>query len=252
MNTKMKVLSLALVGLAGFAGSAMAACPPGPAVADGGAWSSKATLGGGTLAITAGGLDGSECKLDAALGTTLSSQATVQDDSPAGETRYRFQFLVNPDAFGAFGNQDSVLLFSGNAASPYPATGGRRPIVTVALSAAGSGAKRLTIIAACENAATNYRCVTTTPNLVAGMNRIELDVPVSSSGTLKYWLNAAAGTAEPAETGKIEALNNVNWVGVESATLGLVSPSPAFRTAHAAQVANFDAFDSRRQTYIGH
>ena len=37
MNTKMKLLSLALVGLCGFAGSAMAACPAGPTTADGGA-----------------------------------------------------------------------------------------------------------------------------------------------------------------------------------------------------------------------
>ena len=44
MNTKMKVLSLALVGLAGFAGSAMAACPNGPTVAEGRAWSSKTVL----------------------------------------------------------------------------------------------------------------------------------------------------------------------------------------------------------------
>ncbi len=34
MNTKMKVLSLAIVGLFGFAGSALAACPAGPTTVD--------------------------------------------------------------------------------------------------------------------------------------------------------------------------------------------------------------------------
>ena len=59
MNAKMKVLSIALVGLCGFAGSAMAACPAGPTTAEGGAWTSKAVLPPSTsaLAIATPGLD---------------------------------------------------------------------------------------------------------------------------------------------------------------------------------------------------
>ncbi len=38
----------------------------------------------------------------------------------------------------------------------------------------------------------------------------------------------------------------------DKAILGLSSPTVAFKNAHATQAAGFDAFDSRRQTYIGY
>lgn len=248
MNAKMKVLSLALVGLCGYAGSALAVCPAGPAVADGGAWTSKAQLSGGVLAISTPGLDGTECKLDASLGGSFASLATVLDDSPANEPHYRFQFLFNADAVPTFGSADAVSIFSANAAA---AAHGRTPIVQLGLVPGASGAKRISIVASCAGSAT-FRCFTQTADLPAGMNRIELDLTIGASGTLRYWLNAPAGTTEPLETGSVAITGgNLDWAGVDKGVLGLGSPSPSFKTNHVGQIVSFDRFDSRRSTYIG-
>jgi hypothetical protein len=50
MNTKMKVLSLALIGAFGYVGSAAAGtCPAGPTVPEGGAWTSSFVAGGSSI-----------------------------------------------------------------------------------------------------------------------------------------------------------------------------------------------------------
>lgn len=251
MNTKMKTLSLAVLGLVGFAaaGSAMAQCPTtlNPP------WNGgvTATAGGSASSVTTG-LDGSACKLQTRLGNSFNSQATVTDNTPSNETRYRFQFLVDPDALGTYANQDSVTVFSANSADAFPASGGSRQILKVVLSAAGSGNKRLTFIAACNNPASSYRCIANSPNLTAGVNRIEVDLTVGASASAKYWLNAAVGTTEPAETGTVTLTNgNAGWVGVNQAVLGLAAPSPTWKNSHNGKNVFFDTFDSRRQTYIG-
>lgn len=248
MNAKMKVLSLALVGLCGFAGSALAACPGGPAVADGGAWTSKAQLSGGTVAIATPGLDSSECKLNAQLGNSFASLATVLDDTPANEPRYRFQFLVNADATGNFGLTDAVSAFSANAAA---AAHGRVPILQLALVPGAGGAKRISFVASCAGGA-SFRCSGQTADLPAGVNRIEVDLTIGASGSLKYWLNAPAGTTEPAATGTVAITGgNADWTGVDKGVLGLGAPSPSFKNTHNGQLIGFDTFDSRRSTYIG-
>jgi hypothetical protein len=244
MNAKMKVLALALLGLAGYAGSAVAGCPSSPVPP----WSSAAQLGGGVVAISAGGLDGSACKMDASLGNSLASVATVVDTTPTAEVRYRFQFLVNADAAGTFGATDGAVVFSANAAA---AANGRTPIVQVGLTPGTSGSKRLTFVASCASGA-NFRCVGQTADLPAGMNRVEVDLNIGASGSLKYWLNAAQGTAEPPETGSI-AINggNADWTGVDTGVMGLGSATPSYASGHAGQIVSFDTFDSRRATYIG-
>lgn len=250
MNKNMKKLSMAVVGLVGFAaaGSAMAQCPAtlNPP------WSVVTALSGGTAVSAAGGLDASACKLNTAISAGLASIATVTDNTPANETRYRFQFLVNGSALGNFGVTDSVQIFNSNAAVPNAAAGGRRQIVTLALTPGPAGAKRITITAS-NGTAAPFRTSVTTGDLLPGTNRIEVDLTVGAgaAGALKYWLNAAAGTTEPAATGSIASLNNAGWVGVDSAGLGLSGASPAYRAAHAGQIVSFDTFDSRRQTYIG-
>ncbi len=253
MNTKMKVLSLALIGAFGYVGSAAAGtCPAGPTVPEGGAWSSKTTLSGGVLAITTPGLDASSCKLNSSLANSFASLAIVQDDTPTAEPRYRFQLLVDASATGNFSFTDAVQIFNASAANAFPATGGRREVVAVSLTPGAGGAKQLTVVVSCNNAATQYRCPLTTGDLLPGVNRFEGDLVVGAAGTgnFRYWLNAAAGTTEPAPTGSI-AVDNQGWVGPDSAVLGLSSPSPTYKTTHAGQVVSFDTFDSRRSTYIG-
>ncbi|MFO1506410.1 MAG: hypothetical protein U1F23_04925 [Lysobacterales bacterium] len=78
MTAKTKVLSLALLGLAGFgfAGSALAGCPASPVPP----WTAVNALGG-TAVIAAGGYAGTPCRMDSTLTGDASSQAVVEDDS---------------------------------------------------------------------------------------------------------------------------------------------------------------------------
>src|SRR5690606_20753594 len=113
MNTKMKVLSLALIGAFGYVGAASAACPAGPTTGEGGAWSSSSVLPPATSAveIVAGGLDGSECKMNSSLGPSVTASALVRDDTPVAEGRYRFQFLVDTSGLSSFSATDNVVVF---------------------------------------------------------------------------------------------------------------------------------------------
>jgi len=253
-NVMMKTLSLAVLGLAGmgFAGGAMAACPAS-AAAPVGAWSSQTVLSGGALTITTPGLKLTECKMSASLGTSAASLAQVQDNTPANETRFRIRAYIDPTALTSFGLTDAVQVFTANSQNPFPAAGGRRQIFNVNLVPGAGGAKRLQVIAACNNG-TTYRCISTmTTDLPATATVFEADLKIGAgaAGELKYWVNAAAGGEPVTTTGTIANLDNTGWVGVDAAVLGLSAPTPSYRTAHQGQIVAFDEYDSRRQTYIG-
>ncbi len=251
MNTKMKVLSLALVGAFGYVGAASAACPGGPTTADGGAWKSKLISTGSHLQITSPGLDSSECKLASDIAGSLTGAALVSYTHDSPEPSYRFQFLVDPDALGAFSLTDNITVFRGVS----PTANGLGYGLQVLLTPGSGGTRRLRFTAACGSAASNYRCSSaTTTNLPAGKVRIEgkLTFGAGAAGKLDVWVNAAAGTTEPATTTlTIPNLDNAAWGGITQVFLGLVAPNVPFKNAHAGQVVNFDTFDSRRQTYIG-
>lgn len=252
MNAKMKVLSLALVGMFGYVGSAMAACPTGPTTAEGGAWTSKTVLPPSTsnLAISTPGLASTECALDSSLGQSISAAATVRYDHAASEPAYRFQFLIDTTALSNFSATDNVALFQAPATT---SANGFNRLLRVSLVAGPGGAKRVRFIAQCGTAP--FSCNQTyTTDLINGVNRIEgkLSVGAGSAGSLTYWVNAAAGTSEPAASGTIANLDNAAWGGVSAAALGLAAPSSAFKNAHNGQVVKFDQFDSRRSTYIGY
>ncbi|MBZ0223933.1 MAG: hypothetical protein K8F35_12990 [Dokdonella sp.] len=248
MNTKMKVLSLAVVGLFGFAGAAMAACPSGPTTAEGGAWTSKTTLGGGALAVATPGLASTECLLESSLGSSISSSAFVRYNHAASEPSYRFQFLIDTTNLSSFGTTDNVAAFQAPATTT---SGGLNRLLRVSIVPGPAGAKRVRFIASCATGTCNQTFAT---DLVAGVNRIEgkLTVGAGAAGQLTFWVNAAAGTTEPAASGTIANLDNAAWGGVSAASLGLTAPSSTFKNNHATQVVKFDQFDSRRQTYIGY
>lgn len=248
MNTKMKVLSLALVGLAGFAGSAMAACPAGPTTAEGGAWTAKSNLGG-AVAISTTGLDGSECKLDTSITTNGPGvNAFVRDDSPENEARYRAQFLVNADALGAQSSIQGAQVFGASTSAPANSVAiVARLAITGNLQSTG---RILNITTACAGQPGNI-CSATTP-LAAGVNTIEIDWKKGSAagtadGYLKVWVN---NNNEAQPTVNLPSDSAV-WGGVDFAGLGLSTVSPDFRAQHLNQIVNFDKFDSRRQTFIG-
>jgi len=257
MNAKMKVLSLALVGLCGFAGSAMAVCPAGPTTAEGGAWTSKAQLpsaAGSPLAIATPGLDTSECKLTAALQANATSAAAfVRYNHAAPEPNYRFQFIVDTTNLVAFSGSSSVTVLS--APSSTVANGSNVLLRATLVAGAASGTNRIRFIAA--KGSTPFTAGSTSPtDLAPGIHRVEgkLTVGAGGVGVLTYWIDAPAGTTEPAACGtcSIAALDNAAWGGVNAVTMGLTSPSLAFVSANGGKVVGFDTFDSRRQTYIGY
>lgn len=243
MNTKMKVLSLALIGAFGYVGAAAAACPAGPAQADGGAWSSAPVLFG-SVAIATPGLDGTECRLNATIDTLGGNGlgfAYVQDDTPAAETRYRAQFLINLDDLNPFNAifTDAVQVFA--AAPSAPANG---VLQTVRLSVVGSGTSRSLNVFTADTGATGNVQTASTP-LTTGTNTVEIDW--QSGVGLKVWVNSG-NEATPTLT--LTAANG-SWGGVDTAYLGLSTATADYVTDQAGKFVQFDKFDSRRQTFIG-
>lgn len=234
MNTKMKVLSLALVGLCGYAGSALAVCPAGPAVAQGGAWSAVNALGG-TAVIATPGYAGTECRLNSALTGDAASFATVEDDTPAAEPRYRAQFIINGDSLTAVGAIDAAYIFSAQSSAG----------AQIQLSIVGDGAGgRLVSYFVPDTAAGGGSDVGSLP-LTAGENHVEFDL--DNSGKFSIWVN---NNVEASPNFTTTTLNN-GGATIETVFLGLAGATPSF-IAHASGVAvGFDQFDSRRQTFIG-
>lgn len=243
MNTKMKVLSLALVGAFGYVGVASAACPTDPAQAGGGAWSSKSVLGG-NIAIATPGYESSECRMDASITSAAFGSAFVRDESPNGEVRYRARFLVNVDNLAGLNSVQSVRLFSANANTPYLNIG-EAVRVSVFGNLAGT-TKSLGFAAACEGQPSNL-CSTNVSLTGTGTHVVQID-----------WVKGAAGTGKvdiwvdnPTEASPTTSLpGNTNGWAVDYAVLGLSTPSTSFRTAQLNKVVSFDQFDSRRTTFI--
>lgn len=243
MNTKMKALSLALVGLAGFgfAGAAAAGTCPGSPVPP---WTSVNNLGG-SVAIAAGGLDGSACRMDASLTSGLSlATALVTDETPASEPTYRAQFIVNVDALAGLDFTQSVQLFL--ASTDAPANGVPDVAKVTVFGDFGGTTKILGISTACASSATG-RCSTSVPLTTTGTQTIEIQWIKGASGEFNMWLNNNV-EASPDVT---IAADNSAWGGVDSAFLGLSTATSGFLANQLNQVVQFDTFDSRRTTFIG-
>lgn len=245
MNAKMKLLSLAMVGLCGYAGSALA-CPAGPDIANGGAWTAKSVIGG-IANVVPGGLDtpASLCRLDSAITANLGSAGGfVRDDTPNNEQRYRAQFKINADALTSQNSTQPVRIFAATTATPANSV----PEVvklTIFGNAAGT-ARVLGIATACASAATHI-CSTSFTLTPTGTNTVEIDWVKGAAGYLKVWVNNGTEATPNINT----AVDNSAWGGVDSAALGLTAGSANFRTAQLNKAVGFDRFDSRRQTFIG-
>mgnify|MGYP000855137440 CR=1 FL=1 len=241
MNTKMKVLSLALIGAFGYAGAAAAACPAGPTTAEGGAWSSKSVLGG-SIAITSPGFESTECKMDASITSTAFGSAYVRDETPAAEARYRARFVVDTTNLVGMNALQSVRVFSANTENPYLSIG---EVVRISVFGDVTGTiQSLAIAAGCEGATSNI-CSTNVPLSGPGVHTVQIDFQQGTSGSVDVWVDNGT-EASPNAT-----LNgNTSGWSVDYAVLGLSTPSLGFLSAQTNNVVSFDSFDSRRQTFI--
>jgi len=241
MNTKMKVLSLALIGAFGYAGAAAAACPAGPTTAEGGAWSSKSVLGG-AIAITTPGFESTECKMDASITSTAFGSAYVRDETPAAETRYRARFVVDTTNLTGLNSLQSVRVLSANTDSPYLSIS---EAVRVSVFGNVTGTTQNILVAAgCEGETSNL-CTASVPLSGPGIHTVQIDFQQGTVGTVDVWIdNNNEASPDITLSG-----NTSGWV-VDYAVLGLSTPSPGFRTSQTNKVVSFDSFDSRRQTFI--
>jgi len=233
MNTKMKVLALALLGLAGYAGGAVAGCPGSPVPP----WTAAPALGG-TVAIVTGGLDGSACSMTSALTGDSSSFATVEDDTPTAEPRYRASFMINADNVNSLSVLTAAFVFSASSAS------GRAP---VALSIVGDGAGHVFLSYFVQNGAAT---LSGSKQLAAGPNHVEFDYDNGSSAGspgphFSLWINSNT-EATPTFTSAITSTGVV-----DTAFLGLAGATQDWSTSFNGTTVGFDTFDSRRSSFIG-
>lgn len=242
MNAKMKVLALALVGLAGYAGSAVAGCPASLVPP----WTAQITGAGfgGTATSQPGGLEAtpSACSLVANFDGTATgfTFVGVVDGTPANEPTYRFRFYIDPTAIGALGSFDSVQVFAGNSAA---ASDGFQNIIRIGLI----GSNIAVAAADHSNPGGSFVTVGVAP-LSSAVHWVEGQVLIGNPGTVKLWIDATAESDTPAIT---LAPVNDGWVGVDIAALGLGSPQGAVLTSQGGRTLKLDAFDSRRTTFIG-
>lgn len=229
------MLALGALAAFGFASSAFAQCPSGPVPP----WTAAPTFQG-SVAIAAGGYAGTSCRMDSVInaGAGGAAFATVQDDTPAAEPRYRAQFIVNADALTGQSLLAGVTVFT--ASSGDDGVGVR---FTIFGTGGGNRSIGYFVTDSSQPSGVNSGSVA----LSAGANTIEFDFQVGASVPFNVWVNSGVeGTPSSTRT-----INSSGFGGVDSAFLGLAAPTAAYVSAHAGAAVGFDEFDSRRQTFIG-
>ena len=190
-----------------------------------------------------GGYAGTACHMGSALTGDTTSFATVEDDTPTSEPRYRAQFIINADTVAGLSNVDGVLIFTANSG-----VGSQ-----VSLSVVGDGAGGLLLgYNVPDSSAGGGSDVGAFP-LPAGENHVEIDVDNGSEpgGTPHFaiWLN---NSNEATPTFQTTTFNNGGaTAGIETAFMGLAGATPGFLSGFNGTVVGFDQFDSRRSTFIG-
>jgi hypothetical protein len=196
------------------------------------AWSGSST-DGGDLAVAA----------DAALAGTYGLRATVDDtaplyvldETPADEARYRARFRFDPSAFdpGTASGTFRTRIFIAFDDSP------QRRLFALVLRKQ-SDVYSLMVRTRLDD---NSHADTGFFPISAGAHSVEIDWrrasgPDANDGGLQLWIDGAS-------VAQLTALDNASG-GIDFARLGALSVK-----AGASGPLDFDAFESRRQTYIG-
>jgi hypothetical protein len=229
------ILAIGALAAFGFASSAFAQCPDSPTPP----WSGAPTFQG-ALAIAEGGLADTSCHLNSTInnGAGGAAFATVQDDTPEAEPRYRAQFVINADSLTNQSLLAGVTVFT--ASSEDNGIG-----VRFTVFGNGSGGRTLGYFVQDGDQPSGVNSGSAA--LVAGENTIEFDLPVGDASQFRLWVNNGDEAAATAQ----RTVNNSAFVGVDTAFLGLAAPTPQYVTAHGGTAVQFDEFDSRRSSFIG-
>lgn len=228
----------ALLGLGAlaFASSAFAQCPSSPVPP----WTAAPTFQG-AVSIVAGGMGGTSCRMDSVInaGAGGAAFATVQDDTPSAEPRYRAQFIIDANALTNQGLLSGVTVFTATSTTSGVA-------VRFTIFGNGSGGRSIGYFVVDSSQASGIN--SGSAPLAAGENRIEFDFAVGNTpNNFRLWVNNGNEASPTAQ----RSVNSSAFAGVDSAFLGLAAPTPNFVTAHGGAAVRFDEFDSRRQTFIG-
>ncbi len=190
-----------------------------------GAWSSSST-GSGTLSVTTSAALAGAYGMQALINSTTARY--VQDTLPYAEPRYRARFYFDPNS-STMGNNDAYYLF-------YGYTGSSTVVLRVELGFTTAGGYRLRV-SALNNASTwsysGWVGITDAPHA------IELDWQSAVSGRVDWWID---GAPQAAVTGFDNSSRRIDQV-----RLGTV----AGLDAGTSGTVYFDAFDSRRRSFVG-
>lgn len=241
MNTKMKVLSLALVGAFGYVGAASAACPTSATPP----WTSALQVKG-VAAIASPGYAGTECRLDTSFNADAgsSSIAAVTYSGTGAEAAFRAQFIVDTSALTAPVAADTVSIYSGSSTAGGSA---------VRLRIFGSGGSfALGYAVSYDDAGVRRSRTGSVPLPAGGPKHVEIQLKTAaagaSDGEFRIWVeNNVEASPNKVESG----LANSAMAGVEKVQLGLFAGSPAFLLHYNTKKVGFDQYDSRRTTFIG-
>jgi len=188
-------------------------------------WSSSST-GSGTLTVTTAAAMGGTYGMQALINS--SAARYVQDTIPNAEPRYRARFYFDPNP-STMANNNAYYLF-------YGYTGSSTVVLRFEFGFTTAGGYRARV-----NALNNASTWTNSAwvNVTDTAHYFELDWQSAVSGRVDWWID---GVAQAAVTGFDNSARRIDQVrlgtvaGLDSGTTGTVF---------------FDAFESRRQTYIG-
>ncbi|MBL0164284.1 MAG: hypothetical protein IPP82_11785 [Xanthomonadales bacterium] len=172
------------------------------------------------------------------------------DQTPANETRYRAQFIVDASAHVDRSNRNVI----GFQCLVVPRAGWRSDDWCLAFLPGMAPEHLLRMLVGDTLSPASIKTVDVCSSESGwgkpGRNRS----PVGSAGTMKYWVsNVSATTTDGSPTGTVSSLSNAAWTGVDQATLGLVNANTFYRQNFTnTSFVYFDQFDSRCQTFIGH
>ena len=200
---------------------------------DSAAWSASQT-DAGDLSVTAGAAMastafGAEAVVDDRAGLY------VEDDSPAGETRYRARFYLDPTGFdpGEASGNLRTRLFLGFADAPL------KRLVQVVLRRMGGEYSLAARVRRDDDtlADTAFVAISAAPHSVE-IDWVRSSRPTAHDGTLELWIDGAS-------VATLSGLDN-DARSVDFVRLGALSVK-----AGAAGTIRFDEFASRRWSYIG-